>query len=154
MKKIRLTKNKFSVVDDEYFEYLNQWQWSFHAGYATRGIKRNGKTKTIHMHRVVMELFGVIDGLEVDHINGDKLDNRKQNLRICTKAENLRNRPTTSSNSSGYKGVYKSGSNWQARISVNKKLTNLGSFKKKEDAAKAYDVEAVRVYGEFAKTNF
>ena len=95
-------------------------------------------------------------GMATDHINGDGLDNRKQNLRICTHAENLRNRRLGKNNTSGYKGVswHKLHKLWYAHISHNKKLMSLGYFKDKEEAAKAYDRKAIELFGEFAKLNF
>lgn len=92
--------------------------------------------------------------LEVDHINGNRLDNRKENLRICTKSQNLRNQHKTCG-SSKYKGVsWRVRANkWESRIYVDGKKLFLGLYSDEEDAAKAYDKAAIQHYKEFAKTN-
>ena len=94
--------------------------------------------------------------MPTDHINGDGLDNRKQNLRTCTHTENMRNRGKSKNNTSGFKGVswHKRGKTWDAKIAHNKKLMHIGSFKDKEVAAKAYDRKAIELHGKFAKLNF
>lgn len=102
-------------------------------------------------------------GLVVDHINGDRLDNRRENLRICTGAQNSKNRRKASNNTSGYKGVYfrKNWKNrvnkkkrWTAIIIVDQKRINLGDYLTAEEGGKAYDRAAKRYFGEFAKLNF
>src|SRR6185369_1147212 len=105
-----------------------------------------------YLHRIIADAK---PGQIVDHINGDTLDNRRSNLRLCTTAENNRN--TRGKNpKSGFKGVYPQfGTNtWQAKITVAGKVLCLGTFKEKEDAAKCYDLAAREHFGEFARTNF
>ncbi len=97
MKKIPLTQGKFALVDDEDFEYLNQWKWKFLSGYAAR---KKGK-KTIYMHRLVNN---TLDNKSTDHINMNKSDNRKENLRSSTSSQNKFNRDSMGG-SSKYKGV-------------------------------------------------
>src|SRR5687768_11145590 len=96
-KQISLTQGKFATVDDADFDHLNQWKWHFsHYGYARRTTSsRFGRQKFIFMHREIMQ---APDGMDVDHINCNKLDNRRQNLRLCTRADNLRNRNKQSNN--------------------------------------------------------
>lgn len=161
MKKIPLTKGKFALVDNEDYERLTAMKkWHFNSnGYAAKSknyIKENGKRscKELVMHRVIMGLSSG-DGFEVDHINGDKLDNRKSNLRVCSSAENSRNKGLRKDNTSSYKGVHfhrPAGKFW-ARIVCEKKRISLGCFDDPKEAAKAYNEAALKYYGEFAKLN-
>lgn len=150
MKKILLTKNKFVLVDSEDFERISLHSWCLSSnGYAKRGVFN--QNKTILMHREVMNLKAGI----IDHINGDKLDNRKSNLRLCTISLNGANTRIASNNTSGYKGVHwdTRDKKWLAKICVNQKSMNLGRYENKMDAAVAYN-EAAKVYfGEFARLN-
>jgi len=166
MKKIPLSQGKFTLVDDEDYEILSQWKWSaacpnpkkaikkWYAVRDTKMIKRK-RGKRIYMHRFLMN---PPDGYEVDHEDGDGLNNQKYNLRICTHAENVRNKQIPSNNSSGYKGVYwdKGVKKWRAQI-VDRKLKTtryIGIFDDPVDAAKAYDREAKKLFGKFANLNF
>lgn len=152
MKKIPLTKGRFTVVDDDVFAILNQytWQCSFH-GYATRLDYET--QKHIKMHRQIMN---PPSGMMVDHINGDKLDNRRSNLRVCTAAENSRNQRVHSNNTSGFKGVHWDGSHkkWRALIKFEGKKFYAGRFSDVIDAARAYDAKARELFGQFARLNF
>jgi len=103
MKKIKLTREKFALVDNENFEWLNQWKWFCDSsGYAARTDYCGGRNLRIYMHRVIN---GTPGKMETDHINLNKLDNRKANLRTATSSLNKINRPMQPNNSSGYKGV-------------------------------------------------
>ncbi len=138
-----------TVVDDEDYEWLSQWNWSAvstqrrNGGYAMRRDNRSGKT--ILMHRVLLD---APEGIEVDHINGNGLDNRRVNLRLVTLQQNRRNRNTGRNNQTGYKGVTfdKKSGKWVMSLRV--------LFDSAEEAAQAYDQLATIVYGEHAKTNF
>ena len=134
MAEIKLKRGQIAIVDQDIANlYPGKWYVNSH-GYVKRRI--NGKL--VSLHRVVMD---APKGQEVDHINGNKLDNRRDNLRFCTRQENLRNFPKLKRNSSGFKGVSfcsRSGK-WRARIAVNKKEILIGRFDTKELAADAYN---------------
>lgn len=102
MKKIKLTQGKYAIVDDEDFEWLNQWKWCY-CKYVIRDIILNKKNKRIYMHRLIMN---TPEKMQTDHINGNKLDNRRNNLRICTQSQNNMNRKISKLNTSGYRGIY------------------------------------------------
>jgi hypothetical protein len=152
MREIQLTKGKVAIVDDDMFEYLNQFKWCYSKGYAIRGIRVNGKAEKICMHRAIIN---TPVGMDTDHMNMNKLDNRRENLRICNRSENIRNTGLRSTNSSGYKGVtlHKARNKWRARIRVNGKKKSLGYFATKEEAAKAYNAAASFYFREFAWLN-
>ena len=154
-KSIPLTKGRVAIVDDDDFAYLNQWRWKFNSRYAVRTSGGISHWKTISMHRVIMN---APDGMEVDHINGEELDNRKENLRICTRSENVRNVGKYRNNTSGFKGVSfdaeKVTRKWRALIQVDKKLISLGRYATPEEAARVYDEAAKKYHGKFAQLNF
>lgn len=143
MKRIKLTKGKYALVDDEDFDYLNQWKWHLSSkGYAMRGTHigsvKNGTRKAVRfrMHRI---LDKTPDGFQTDHINRDKLDNRKSNLRTVTNRQNHFNMPLQKNNTSGHKGVYwnKANRKWQAYIKSTEKILYLGCFSDIKDAIRA-----------------
>ena len=157
MKVIKLTQGKFAIVDDDDYEMLSKYKWCFnYAGYAERRISKSLGGGIMRMHRLIMNAQ---KGHMVDHINMNGLDNRKFNLRICTKSENMRNRNKTKVNKSGYKGVIFDKSlwplkkPWKAQIKINQKNVNLGRFSSKEGAAEAYNKAAKIYYKEFANLN-
>lgn len=156
MKEIPLTKGKVAIVDDDDYDVISKYNWYFHKnGYALRNrIKEDGTGgKVIRMHRVIS---GAEEGSDVDHINGDKLDNRKVNLRVVSRSQNNYNRRIQSNNTSGYKGVSwsKQKGKWHARIFLNnRKLKHLGFFDDVVDAAKAYNIGALMYHREHAKLN-
>ena len=162
MKQIELTRGQVALVDDADYVWLNQWKWlahrSGHGGdfYADRQSPRiNGKQHVISMARQILGLeFG--DKREADHRNHRTLDNQRDNLRICTHAENLYNQQTQQNTSSQFKGVswHKRDKKWQASIRVDGKLIGLGYFKLELNAALAYDAAALKYFGEFACLNF
>lgn len=151
-KTIKLTQDKEVIVDAEDYEKFNVFKWYYSVGYANRDTRTKDGGRVISMHR---ELMNAGDNEMVDHINGNTLDNRKENLRFCTKSTNAMNRGIPSNNKTGYKGVhyYKAYKNYQAYISCNKKRINLGYFKTAEEAAIAYNNAALLYHGEFAKLN-
>lgn len=153
MKKIKLTRGRFALVDDEDFDYLNEFKWNaFGDRYAGRAPGARGKQKLILMHRLIMQ---TPNGMVTDHINGNGFDNRKTNLRVCRHVDNTRNNKLSKRNTSGYKGVFWQASinKWRARIRVDRKLISLGSYVTREEAAVAYNSGAIKYYGRFAKLN-
>lgn len=162
MKLIELTKGKTAKVDDEDYEKLMKYSWNAHKHsnsdtiyYASRGVKVLGIKKVIgfKMHRQIM---GVIDPkISVDHINGDSLDNRRCNLRVCAHKENTRNRKKSENKSSPYKGLWwnKRSKKWQAAIRFEGKAYHLRYFIDPIEAAEAYNKAAIKYFGEYAKLN-
>ena len=155
MKTIQLTKGQVTIVDDKWFEQLNQYKWCalyiprMDSYYAVRG-GGHGR-KTILMHRIISNAK---DGEKVDHKNRNTLYNLEENLRVCSNVQNLRNRGAQVNNMTGYKGVSPSLKKWQARIKFGNKQVYLGTFDTAEQAAIAYDNSAVENFGEFAGLNF
>lgn len=150
MKQIPLTKGKFALVDDEDFEWLNKYKWYYCLGYAKRATHK--PKKGFLMHR---EILNTPPKLLTDHIDGNKLNNQRNNLRICTQAENLQNSPKRKTNKSGYKGVcwFKPQQTWKTEITHNRKQIFLGYFKTKEEAALAYNNAAIKLHNKFANLN-
>lgn len=161
MKKIPLTQGKYAIVDDEDYDKINSWKWYAHKDhkngnfYAYRNeTYASGKRKSVFMHR---EIFCTSSEMKIDHINGNGLDNRKENLRECNSSQNGANiQIGRRNNKSGYKGVcFKNRpKKWVAQITYRKKVYALGYYDNPIDAAKAYDKAAIRLHGEFAITNF
>lgn len=149
------------LVDDEDYEKLINYNWCVNkAGYAVRHKLKsdfNHNSSIIYMHRCILNIENTIE--YVDHINGNKLDNRKENLRVCTDHKNKMNRAVNArvrANDVGYKGVYLDERNGRfvAKITYNSKAHHIGVFDCEKIAAKAYDQKAREFFGEFACLNF
>lgn len=152
MKQVPLTQGKVCLVDDEDFDYLSQWKWHYNNhGYAVRNQVINGKHEIFYLHREIMEPR---PWELVDHINGDGLDCRKENLRLCTNQQNLWGQKKRIGSRSKYKGVSKDKKGWRASIQVNGKQVYIRPFPTEHFAAMAYDLWAKDLYGEYARTNF
>ena len=155
MREIPLTQGKRAIVDDEDFEWLSKWKWHYSNGYARRRERGSRATNkiSVYMHQQIAINYGITPGKTlVDHIDGNKLNNRKYNLRWVSSQENIVTR--RSKRTYGYRGVYPKGDNWIARITINYKNANLGIFKTREEAAKAYDLAALHAWGPLAELNF
>ena len=147
---IHLTNGGYAIVDPCDHEFLSQWQWrKSSAGYAIRTVYIDGKGYKRSMHRIVAD---APDGVLVDHINRDRLDNRRGNLRYADSQLNAINRSKVGNRK--YRGVYPSGPNYSARIRHNGDLIHIGNFPTDEDAARAYDTECLRLRGASAILNF
>lgn len=124
------------LVSDEDFEYLSRWKWGLSTGgYPKRNIKDGGKRRTLFMHRVIMGLdFG--DVRVVDHKNGNKLDNRRENLRVASVKQNRENVKSYKASSSKYRGVtwHKGTRKWQVQVKVNGVDCYLGLFTSEDEA--------------------
>ena len=160
MKQIKLTQDLFAIVDDVDYSILNQFKWQagkhskYSEIYAMRTDRTGIKQRTVRMHRQILKLKHG-DKRQADHINHNTLDNRRNNLRVCTRAENAMNQKSSKNTSSKYKGVsrIRTSKNWRSQIWVNKTLKYLGSFSSEVEAAKAYNNEARRYHGKFACLN-
>lgn len=158
MKRIYLSGKKsqgyYALVDNEDYEALNKYKWKLQKGYACRNAYID-TARGVHiyklksMHRVIMD---APEGLTVDHINRNRLDNRKSNLRLCTMAQNLKNVPIRDTNKSGYKGVYleKRTGKYYSQISNDSKAIHLGTFNTKWEAYSAYKKASKKYHREYS----
>ena len=156
MKEIELSRGYKAIVDDEDYERLSQWAWKIstcNSGvYATRWVPESdsNRRQLVRMH---VDIMNPPTGMLVDHVNGDTLDNRRCNLRVCTKGQNQMNMRRNSRNTSGYRGVHwhaKCGK-WVAMIKVNGERHYLGLFESVEAAAVAYAEASRKYHGEFGR---
>lgn len=154
MKTIELNRGMVAIVDDEDFEELNKYKWTYNphgGGYASRTDRSGAKQRTVLMHRVII---GAQKGQQVDHINRNRLDNRKSNLRICSPGENARNASKRKDGkTSSFKGVYKRKEKFTSHIQVNGKRQFLGYYKDELNAAYYYNEFAKKFHGDYAFLN-
>lgn len=158
-KEIPLTQGKVALVDSEDYEELMKYKWrveekgkNFNLFYASRVTSRKytPKHKNIYMHR---HLLNPPKGMEVDHIDGNGLNNTRSNLRVCTHSENNCNRQMSSTNTSGFKGVswHKAAKKWRATINLSNKHIHIGTFSTPLEAYEAYCEACVKYHGEFSR---
>lgn len=163
MKRIKLTQGKWAIVDDDMYEVLNKFKWSVHKShgnfYAIRGfiIKDRILTKIgsqavwgiVKMHHCVLGF--PLKGKQLDHIDGNGLNNCLSNLRVVTIRENCSNRRDrrNGETKSNYVGVYQSKgqTNWRSQISINRKSIHLGCFENEKKASEAYQNALTKLEG-------
>ena len=158
-RRIKLTRGQYTIVDVEDFERLNQYEWHCtHGDYAKRVVPnksgKGSKQAGVYMHRLVCP---APDGMFVDHINRNPLDNRKANLRPATHKQNVWNRKfVRKGGKTRYNGIRwdKNKQKWQVRLTIDGRRESFGYYADEVEAAKAYDRVAKQHRGEFAVLNF
>lgn len=150
MKEIKLTKGFITLVDDEDYQYLNQFKWHVLQPGISKYAARRINGVYYFMHRIIMK---TPDSMQVDHIDHNGLNNQKSNMRNCTQHQNLMNTRKYTGRSK-YLGVSFNKKYISAQISVNYKKIHLGYFMTEEAAARAYDEAAKRYFKQFANLNF
>lgn len=158
VKKISLTQGQVALVDNEDYDWLNQYKWYADKRrgnfYAIRSSWKNGKHYPVYMHREILKLKRG-DKRQGDHINHNILDNKRENLRICTNRQNGMNQKVHSNSTSQFKGVcwHKVAKKWIANITIEGKTKHIGLFGLEENAALAYNKAAKKYFGNFAYLN-
>lgn len=158
MREIPLRCGRVALVDDEDYAALCIYKWRANeCGYVVRTVRNSGRSTPMRMHRQILSLA---PGVPADHINGNRLDNRRSNLRLCTWRQNAMNRgkrrwrrgiPAQSQ----FIGVTRGhGGRWRACIKRDGRQAYLGSFAEEIEAARAHDAAARELHGEFARLNF
>lgn len=153
---IPLSRGLVTTIDDEDFGLVGQNKWYAITdrngkSYAVRNVKRaDGTSRLLYLHKVICPSP---PGMDTDHSDGDSLNNRRSNLRVATRAQNLANGKHRASKS-GYRGVQRNGNRWNARVTFNGKHKHIGSFATPEAAARAFDAANIAIRGEFAQLNF
>jgi hypothetical protein len=161
MKKIPLTRGLVAIVDERDYNVLRGHSWhalktrgKFYACTRIYPFRGSKTSEFVYMHRMITSAQR---GFVVDHKNGDGLDNRRENLRVCTQTENGANRAVKSiGKSSVFKGVHfaRREKRWMAKIQYKRKQIVIGYYRNEVDAARAYDAKAIELFGEFARPNF
>lgn len=156
-KEVALSKGKVAIVDDEDFDRVSEYRW-FYRGlhgrssveYAIRTFYRDGKHRTVYLHRFILD---APHGVEVDHIDRNGLNNRRSNIRLATRSLNEANKDHPLGKS-GFRGVHPMRSKWRGQIMVNQVTYRSTYFSDPVDAARWYDEQARKHFGEFARLNF
>jgi hypothetical protein len=151
MAEIPLTQGRVAIVDDADFEWLGSLKWCAHGRGRKAYACRREKGKMVLMHRMILPV-GL--GEEIDHVDGDRLNNTRANLRACTRSQNNANQPKKPGGSTPFKGVSFNHGRYRARIQVARIVYKLGWFDTAVEAALAYDAAARQHFGPFARLNF
>jgi hypothetical protein len=157
MKQVPVSNGWFASVDDADYDVVTKYKWRLQRGGKNRYAVAYIDGKAAFMHRLIMN---AAKGKVIDHKDGDGLNNQRENLRFCTRAQNFQNgrHRNTPGRTSQCKGVWRVRPPcrrcWRAGITANMVYTNIGSFFTEEEAARAYDDAARRLHGEFARPNF
>jgi len=151
MRQFKLTRSKTALVDSEDFERINRYIWHAVKGRHTFYAQTNTKQGMLLMHRAILSIPSDIG---IDHKDGNGCNNQKENLRICTRSQNLANMKSHTG-ASKYKGVSwdKHNIKWIVQIQIDNQPYFLGRFKVEDDAALAYNVAAIKYFGDFARLN-
>lgn len=155
---IALTQGQVATIDAEDFEMISQYKWCAnkrkHRWYAVGYVRGSSKTKAklVYMHRLIAKAE---TGYDVDHIDGNGLNNTKSNLRSATRSQNMQNERNLRGGTSIYKGVYFNAkrNRWIVEMKIETKKKHIGQFKTELEAARAYNLNALKHYGEFARLN-
>lgn len=151
MRTITLTQNKTAWIDDADYERVSLYKWQAkpcRSGQCYAHAYVSGHMVT--MHRFILK---PAEDMQVDHISGNGLDNRRSNMRVCTQRRNSQNMRPMKNKSSAYKGVSRWGNRWSAYIRIEGKKRHLGYFDDETDAARAYNKAAERYFGQYARVN-
>ena len=155
MKKILLTHNKTAIIDDEDYPLVSQYKWYASRGRNTWYAQTSIKGTTVLMHRLILGLV-LGDKIQTDHINHNGLNNCRKNIRKCTHTQNHRNRQPNKKGTSIYKGICWdiNKKKWRSQLTIFNCNHYLGLFEFEIDAARAYDIKAKELFGDFAFLNF
>lgn len=156
MKRIRLTRGKYALIDNADLALVSRFKWQAQKGRCGHWVakthvrRQDGTRRIVLMHRLILGISRT--ETDVDHKNLNPLDNRRQNLRLASTADNIHNQ--RGRRPGQYKGAYLACGRWRAAITVNYKTMHIGSFGTAREAAHAYDKAARKYFGDFAYTNF
>lgn len=153
MKHIPLRAGVYALVDDSDYDWLvamGSWRLNS-SGYAVHYTSVQGRRRTLLMHRLILD---APPDLQVDHINRDRLDNQRANLRFATRSQNQANKDIQRNNTSRFKGVVWNSGKWEARIRRRGLWLHLGRYRDPTEAALAYDAASRLLFAEFAGCNF
>lgn len=152
---IKIADGVFASVDSDWAEILSMVSWSKLKAknglyYARSSVYGDGKHYQELLHRIIV---GALPNEQVDHIDGNPLNNKRNNLRICNQSQNMMNITRNVEKTSKHKGVWRDGNRWCSKIQKEKKVIWLGSFSSETEAALAYNEAARKYHGEFAVLN-